>query len=568
VFLILEYAENGNLFNFLKNLKTPLDAKTVSKMYKGICEAILEVHKLGMVHRDLKPENILLDDNLVPKICDFGWSVEIGQDEKRGTFCGTYEYMAPEIYENEKYNVSVDVWSLGILLYEMFHGFSPFSSKSVFKIYRNIVEEDIKFKPDIDEDARDLIFKILKTEPNQRPSVHDILNHKFITKFSNSLPIDSKSKRMLFVKKKENLYENLIKTPILESKTTKSKIIKKPIQKSNSKSKYNQISSSQLQSKKKTNSNNMNIYVKNEDKEQLDISVDSYDCSDNDEKKTLSSKDVSIDKNKFKKNSSNLYNKNNESQNLYDINKKPKLNKSTILNYKTFQDNDYITKTKKEEVCNNLKPTKNKLNNKISRNDYNGSRTNIKKQILSKKLTSLTKIKITNDLNNKNKNSFNSDKINTSKRSKKTKNNSLINCDKSLNSIPNKSNFYHLNSQLSILKSKEDSTKTFSNNKNNKEFSDSSLSKDNFKNKTKKKKINDLLNKYLKDKTKFNQKKNLKISSNLNSNFKTLKNNEIYESIDKKKNLLNKLANNNSESQITNPFPQSVKNIFQANMIS
>lgn len=66
--------------------------------------------------------------------------------------------MAPEIYESEKYNVSVDVWSLGVLLYEMIHGYSPFSSPSVFKIYKNIVSDNIQFKHDIDKRAKDLIL--------------------------------------------------------------------------------------------------------------------------------------------------------------------------------------------------------------------------------------------------------------------------------------------------------------------------------------------------------------------------------------------------------------------------
>lgn len=70
-------------------------------MYRVICEGVKVIHENGVVHRDLKPENILLNHKLEPKICDFGWSTQIGKNESRGTFCGTYEYMAPEIYENE-----------------------------------------------------------------------------------------------------------------------------------------------------------------------------------------------------------------------------------------------------------------------------------------------------------------------------------------------------------------------------------------------------------------------------------------------------------------------------------
>ena len=83
------------------------------------------MHDNNLVHWDIKPENILLDENLAPKLSDFGWSVLVN-NKKRSTFCGTFEYMAPEMFENEEYSFSVDVWGLGILLYELFHWRSPF----------------------------------------------------------------------------------------------------------------------------------------------------------------------------------------------------------------------------------------------------------------------------------------------------------------------------------------------------------------------------------------------------------------------------------------------------------
>lgn len=84
---------------------------------------------MGVIHRDLKPENILLDDHYNVKICDFGWSA--GRERSRKTFCGTYEYMAPEIYNNRRYDYRVDIWSLGILLFELLHGYSPFKGKNM-----------------------------------------------------------------------------------------------------------------------------------------------------------------------------------------------------------------------------------------------------------------------------------------------------------------------------------------------------------------------------------------------------------------------------------------------------
>lgn len=118
---------------------------------------------------------------MVPKICDFGWATKIGKSEKRGTFCGTFEYMAPEIYESEKYDENVDIWSLGILLYELFHGISPFGKKNAFKIYKNIVNDTLSFKEGIDENAKHLILILLDKDPQKRPKIRQILEHPFFT---------------------------------------------------------------------------------------------------------------------------------------------------------------------------------------------------------------------------------------------------------------------------------------------------------------------------------------------------------------------------------------------------
>ena len=97
------------------------------------------LHENNLIHRDLKLENILLDENLNPKLCDFGWSTIT--DEQWSTFCGTLEYIAPEMFENQKYSFSVDIWGLGIILYELFHKKSPFKDDNAFKIYKNILTQ-------------------------------------------------------------------------------------------------------------------------------------------------------------------------------------------------------------------------------------------------------------------------------------------------------------------------------------------------------------------------------------------------------------------------------------------
>jgi len=82
------------------------------------------LHKNSIIHRDLKPENLLLDKKGNIKLCDFGWSSR--EQDVRNTFCGTLDYMAPEMLEKGKYDYHVDIWSLGVLLFELVHGVAPF----------------------------------------------------------------------------------------------------------------------------------------------------------------------------------------------------------------------------------------------------------------------------------------------------------------------------------------------------------------------------------------------------------------------------------------------------------
>ena len=138
------------------------------------------MHSRNVIHRDIKPENILLTENLEPKICDFGWSIQLRQKESRETFCGTYEYMAPEIFESMEYNKQVDLWSLGILLYEMFHGYSPFSGASIIAIYQKILHTSPKFDEKLHPAIKLITMGLLKLEPLERMTINELLNHKLV----------------------------------------------------------------------------------------------------------------------------------------------------------------------------------------------------------------------------------------------------------------------------------------------------------------------------------------------------------------------------------------------------
>lgn len=121
----------------------------------------------------------MLDDELNPKISDFGWSIKHSKNQPRNTFCGTYEYMAPEIYETADYDEKVDIWSIGILLYEIFYGKSPFVEKTAFRIFKNIFSKKPIFDQSLDPRAKDIISKTLQIDPKKRPSASELLKHPF-----------------------------------------------------------------------------------------------------------------------------------------------------------------------------------------------------------------------------------------------------------------------------------------------------------------------------------------------------------------------------------------------------
>ena len=158
----MDYVSSGTLFNLIKK-SSGMDEKTAFKYFINTAAAVNFLHENNFVHRDIKPENLLLDENGVVKLCDFGWCVELNAGN-RSTFCGTYEYMAPELINESPYNNAIDVWSIGILLYELLHGYSPFRSKintsgdkEHLEIFKNIVKYNFKIEKDVSEECADLL---------------------------------------------------------------------------------------------------------------------------------------------------------------------------------------------------------------------------------------------------------------------------------------------------------------------------------------------------------------------------------------------------------------------------
>ena len=178
-YLGLEYASGGELFERVQK-SGGLKANEVRFYLSEIILALHYLHSLGIIYRDLKPENILLDSEGHVKLTDFGLSKEIkSQMDNANTFCGTYEYIAPEMVQHQPYGVKIDWWALGILAYEMVMQVTPFFDKSPSRMMEKIVHNNITYPIEIPPDLAALIAGLLNKDPEKRFKYDDIIQQPF-----------------------------------------------------------------------------------------------------------------------------------------------------------------------------------------------------------------------------------------------------------------------------------------------------------------------------------------------------------------------------------------------------
>ncbi|EGW33155.1 uncharacterized protein SPAPADRAFT_150860 [Spathaspora passalidarum NRRL Y-27907] len=180
LWIVMEYCEGGELYYYIYEKKR-LTMAECRVIFFQIVLGVKHVHSLNLSHRDLKLENILLADKkrTVVKLTDFGFIREFNPYSRKflSTICGTTVYMAPELLKNEKYSgFSVDIWSLGVILYTMLYGVLPFDDDDELKIRAKIIQGEPSYADCVPEEANQLIKKMLSKDPNNRPSLTEILN--------------------------------------------------------------------------------------------------------------------------------------------------------------------------------------------------------------------------------------------------------------------------------------------------------------------------------------------------------------------------------------------------------
>ena len=184
IFFVMEYVKGGELF--AKVAKGKLKEELARKYFQQLVSAIDFCHSRGVSHRDLKPENLLLDDNEDLKVSDFGLSAlpeQLWNDGLLHTQCGTPAYVAPEVLRKKGYDgAKADIWSCGVILFVLLSGYLPFQAENVMKMYRKVFKAEYEFPPWFSTDAKQLISKLLVSDPEKRISIPEIMQNPWFQK--------------------------------------------------------------------------------------------------------------------------------------------------------------------------------------------------------------------------------------------------------------------------------------------------------------------------------------------------------------------------------------------------
>lgn len=178
LYMIMDYVNGGELFFHLKK-EGKFSEERVRLYAAEISSALMHLHSHGIIYRDLKPENILIDKDGHIVITDFGLSKEVPKDDSTHTFCGTPEYLAPEVLKGQGHSYPVDWWSLGTLIYEMLTGLPPFYSKHINIMYQKILSAPLTFPGSMSDSARSLLEGFLTRDPEKRLGGDAVREHPF-----------------------------------------------------------------------------------------------------------------------------------------------------------------------------------------------------------------------------------------------------------------------------------------------------------------------------------------------------------------------------------------------------
>ena len=421
LYFLLELAENGSLFYYI-HPKKGLPEKIALKLFYQIAKSINYLHKKNICHRDIKPENILIDKNFRIKLADFGWSANMENGEVRTSICGTYEYMSPELIINHCHTNKIDIWALGVLLYEMLHGLTPFmkireiKKKKFFedfnyeKFNQNFCEdfnkklcfkdledfflnEEIFFKQDISKNCFDLLKKMLVFDEVERIDIEDLIKNEVFFNIDENEIFSQEEYGVLM----ENMIfnfrnkKNILKPSIIRGLT------KEDIFAMKMKKHFINPNINKFENKKKIDNNK--IKEKNNFKNNAIIKHDSVKKNDNVNKIKIDSNPKHVNIKKIRINS----NQKNDNIKKIKIDSNKKIDKN--LKNEIIENNILINKNKinkkKDIIENNILSNKNQIIHKKETNEKIEIKIkNKKKNFISRKRIILDTFDFKNNINN------------------------------------------------------------------------------------------------------------------------------------------------------------------------
>ena len=433
-YLVMPLAHKGQLYRVLRKFKK-FDERTAAQILRETISALQYLHsfKPPIIHRDIKPENLLLNNGGRVLLADFGWS-NFSDGDVRKTFCGTPEYIAPEMLLKKGHDTRVDIWSIGVLMFELLAGYSPFVAKNNQDLYQNIRRLKIQWPKDMPPLAKNLIGKILKLNPLDRPSLQDILDHQWFKQTKMIKPLLENKLNTL----KDLLAFHMLNEPteqILERMNTLLKLTGKDADNTNAKNiiKENPDSDNVLKQKNIMKQINDDKPVQNKIKEDIKANKETNDNKDN--KKEISKKE---EKKEEKKNKEEFA----ANTNITTINVSKEQKDLLLLENAGLKKDNELYKTKLLSLENELRNLKAE-NAKLQKENATSLQELIKKkdeEIEKLKTMNKDRMNILNELEEKNKiNIENNNKIQTIKNEKAQK-------EKTIEAIKNK--IIDLNKQL------------------------------------------------------------------------------------------------------------------------
>lgn len=201
LFLVLEYCDGGDLEAYRQTHGGPrnrLPEAIARDFARQLAEGLKVLRGERIVHRDLKPQNLLLStdgDAITLKIGDFGFARSLMHENLAATFCGSPYYMAPEIWRGDKYDAKADLWSVGVILFQLVTGELPFLGENRVELREKVLSSSgLSFPPDIEADLHpefiDLCRRLICLDPAERMPFEEFFNHNFLATARNSEIVD------------------------------------------------------------------------------------------------------------------------------------------------------------------------------------------------------------------------------------------------------------------------------------------------------------------------------------------------------------------------------------------